>query len=322
MQNRVKVVTQAMKSLTQDENFESAHIFIESDTDDSEPLLSFLAEQHNVFFTLIANFIPVYIDSLPFQKGPRLLKIDSTILGALNAAIKATIETLNETKNDLSKLFELWTLHAEETKTLRGNIEYLKGRLKEIDHNGNIDEVRYLSDTWYFFKYPKHVVTLDAKHANYTHTVIDMSGKRHLRIEKQVVTELDEGKKRITFHTTVKRIWTSLSGKIVVSSKSQDIYRDRILQLKADLKDNELSLKKIEDVQKLQVKHLDIKNKRKTETSVRQKHLIQMRAYLNRNWTNSDYKKMRSFYQEANKIKDSNELVEVFQKAWENKITS
>ena len=85
------------------------------------------------------------------------------------------------------------------------------------------------------------------KHAKYSVTCIDTSGYRHTYLVKDYVKQHDlpdtPGLKMFKIGVKVPHMFTSLRGKIVVSSKSQDVHAEKIAILREQLAREKENLK-------------------------------------------------------------------------------
>merc|ERR1712176_816356 len=102
-----------MVEVTGDEDFQAAHIFVEADVEDKEPLKAYMTTQHNILYAVISSFKPVTIEQLPFEKGPKVQRMNGMLLGAMKAMIKATKSTLDELNNENAKILQLKEEYAD-----------------------------------------------------------------------------------------------------------------------------------------------------------------------------------------------------------------
>eukprot|EP00931_Biecheleriopsis_adriatica_P111758 TRINITY_DN8621_c0_g1_i6.p1 TRINITY_DN8621_c0_g1~~TRINITY_DN8621_c0_g1_i6.p1 ORF type:complete len:503 (+),score=87.80 TRINITY_DN8621_c0_g1_i6:1359-2867(+) len=316
-------VNKVMVEVTGDHEFDAAHLFVESNVVD-EPLKAVLAFEHNVLYNLIANFDPVRIDSLAYEKGPILRGIDNELRGALSAAIIATTQTLQESNEELGRLFALKDEHMKQRQQAVSDISSLTIQKDEIDHNGNVDTIAYVDAPWRFFHYPRASATLYTKHPRYEVSIIDTTGYETKGLKQDVdgirVEEAPGGLYKLKVHVVYKYILYPLRGKIVVSSKSRDVHADKILDLKVRIAAAKEALQVLAATQELEEANLNLKTEARDQTKMRFKTAGMMRSFLNETWDCATYRQMKPFYAEAKarlgKSWNSTDLLKHFQEAW------
>lgn len=298
---RIGVVNEAMRELTGVEDFDAAHIFVESDVEDEECLAAYLAEQHNALFTLVCNFSPVQIQTLSFTKGPALLAIDARVSSALMSTIDAVTATLLEMDEDLGKLLELRNFNAEERASLENELQMTAIQLDEVNHEGMIDVVRYVSKSWGLFRYPSSSVELTTKHANFEISVIDTSGYETTYLEKvstEILQQHDDGRQRLKICVRVPYLFTSLAGKVVAGSKSCDVNSSKIQTLKVKKAELESALYVMKQGHATAEEMLAAKTENAGQADRRHKTAQAVKQFVKSPWPMSVWKTMKPFYDE------------------------
>merc|ERR1712048_2532 len=140
---------------------------------DYPALQAHLAEQHNELYTLVANFSPVFIDNLPYQKGPSVIATDQALLSALDSTINAFTAAITEVNEDVGRLMSLRSTQTKERESFDRRIQQLSLEISEIDHDGPIDVVKHVSCPWFWVHYPSDEVQIVTKHAKFKVSVID-----------------------------------------------------------------------------------------------------------------------------------------------------
>jgi len=323
---RSRFVNDTLAVLTGDKDFQAAHLFVESDYEEYPALKAYLAEQQNMLFTLIANFSPVSIDDLPFEKGPTLLAIDRSLISALDSTINAFVAAITEVHKDIGMLMQLRTAQAEERKGLDSSISKLQLQLQDVDHDGDLDLVQYVQCPWYWFSHPTAKVDFVTQHAKYKVTVTDMSGYNRTYLQKEYVNQTElpdtDGLKKLEVGLKVPHVFTRLSGKIVVSSKSRDVYAEKISILKKQLASEQGLLKVMVGTHEAAQMNLGVKNEVAKVTELREKTARAMKTFLSTPWPLSTWKVIQPFYEEYKKIggMEAHVMLRKFQHQWQKYI--
>lgn len=322
MSERFALVHEAMREVTGDKEFAAAHIFIEADTYRAEPLRSYMAQQHNALYSIVASFKPVTISELPFQKGPKLLKMNGLLLSALETNIDSTQATLKELKHDHAELYKMKEEHSKQTAVLRATIREKDLKLFEYDNDAAVDAVGYISETWQFFSWSRGEVELTSKHANYTLSVVDQSGYpvSKAAVENvEILATQDDGCKQVRVRAVMKQNWSSLNAKVVLSSKMRDVRSAEIDLLKAALAPLRKQLEAIQKDHDREEKLLEGKDDSMRQTTLRYETCRRMKDFINMAWSCETYRGMSAYYQQASDpthTLSAAELVELFRIQW------
>mmetsp|Transcript_8880 Transcript_8880/g.24279 ORF Transcript_8880/g.24279 Transcript_8880/m.24279 type:complete len:669 (+) Transcript_8880:81-2087(+) len=321
---RSRFVDEAMRELTGEASFGAAHLFVESNVKPmrrvGEALSSFLAEQHNMLYSLVANFSPVHISDLPFRKGPKLLAIDEALVSALDATTDAITSTLAEYNQEIGELVKLRNRHHDERAVLEKQVTEIKLLLQTIDHDGFEEVVAYPQKTWEWIGYARASSTLQAKHHDYTVTIYDVNGYQQTYLseerEKRVVELSSGGLPKITIHVVVKWIWTNLAAKIVVRSPSRLVHRERIVVQKTKLDNLEEKLTMLSDAQAQQEKMLKLKKTAEGFTLKRQRTAHAAKTFLHAAWSVEVWRAMKPFYEACSASTEAKVLMAKFYETW------
>merc|ERR1712048_741484 len=270
---------------------------------DYPALQAHLAEQHNELYTLVANFSPVFIDNLPYQKGPSVIATDQALLSALDSTINAFTAAITEVNEDVGRLMSLRSTQTKERESFDRRIQQLSLEISEIDHDGPIDVV---------------------KHVKFKVSVIDTSGYKRTYLEKEFtdvvdVPDSEDGIKIVKVGVIVRHYFTILRGKIVVSSESRDVHADKITTKKRDKQhlDEQLAIM-VQGHEKAQ-EQLAVKNDLAVTTQLREKTARAMKTFLSIPWPLTTWKDMRPFYekyQQEGGVMDSQVMLMTFQQLW------
>lgn len=318
---RIKVIASAMVEITGEEDFSAGHIFIESDTEDEEGLMAVMAQQQNAFFTMIANFHPVAINTLPYQKGPAMLGIDASIIGALESNIQATAQTMKEMDSKMGVLLELRNSNSKEVERVDKEIREINTTLLNIDNDGKDAQAEHAVASWGFFWYPEKCVELTSKHRDYEITVTDTSGWEPPVVKEvnRVVKKIDDDRFAITVNLQVPHYFKSLKAKVVVSSANRDIHAKLIKDKKEQAKEAKERRERMRDQHRVAEQAIKVEDELSKATAHRHTVCCEMRSFLMTDWTVEEYKGMKAFYAEALAGEhDANTLMRNFQAAWES----
>lgn len=317
-QDRSDVVNAAMRELTGYEEFDAAHIFVESDVEDRECLGSFLAHQHNMLFTLVCNFSPVNVQTLTFEKGPALLAMDARLISALESTIDAVTATLLEVDKELGMLLKLRNANAQGRSGLDISLQTVQNNLGELDHGGIVQEVKYVSRPWRFWYYPEASVQMDTQHSKYEVSIIDTEGTGLKHVSTQVAVDLPDGKKRLRIDVQLPHVFRNLAGKIVVTSKSTDVYELRIADLKHQKEDLGRQFAAMMRSHEAAEDLLAVKSKHAASADRRHKTAQAAKQFVSSPWPMHTWKAMKPFYEEFKGVgsPDAHGLVTCFQHWW------
>jgi hypothetical protein len=321
---RRKLVDEAMLDLTGDPHFGAAHIFIESDVQPmqlvGEGLKSYMAQQHNTLYTLIANFSPVRISNLPFCKGPKLLAIDSALVSALDASINAITATLSEYKKDIAELVKLRNNHQKERESLEKKVSDMGFEIARYDHEGFEDVVMHVNQERRFWNFARDTKTVIAKHADFQVAITDISGYEKFYLveerEKRQTQPLPDGAVALTITVCVRWIWTKLKGKIVVRSPSRLVHATTIAKKKGLLAAASAELAQVKERQQEKEKELLCKEHKESETLRRHNTAMAVKTFLNAAWSVKVWRAMKPFYHQCTPSTDSTTLMNTFMTTW------
>jgi len=117
-------------------------------------------------------------------------------------------------------------------------------------------------------------------------------------------------------------MFTSLRGKIVVSSKSHDVHAEKIASLREQLAREKENLENMSQSQRCAQENLGVKSQAAATTELREKTARAMKNFLSTPWPLSTWKAMLPFYDAYRKEggMESKVMIRTFQHHWQKRM--